>query len=128
MTISRQPSQPCGICGKDIDLRNDKIDQSGRPVHNNCYATQRTSGRIVQSSVTPLTAASATGGNVSTRAVHYHIRWSGNDTLDWDCFDTRSAAEERARELVRSNENYTIEEQDETCPRCANISGTSIPS
>ena len=51
-------------------------------------------------------------------AAHYHIRWSSKELLDWEPFDTRTDAEARAAQLVRSGETFTIEECDETCPRC----------
>jgi hypothetical protein len=49
---------------------------------------------------------------------HYHIRWSGKEELDWEAFDTRAEVEASAKQLVRPGEAYTIEEHDETCPRC----------
>jgi hypothetical protein len=49
---------------------------------------------------------------------HYHIRWSTKSALDWQRFRTRAEAEERADELVRENETYTIEEQSSDCPFC----------
>jgi len=49
---------------------------------------------------------------------HYHIRWSRVVALDWECFSTFDEAETRAKELVRRDETYTIEERDEACPRC----------
>lgn len=74
-----------------------------------------------QNSKTPLIAESASPERTRTR--HYHIHWSGSDTLDWERFETRSAAEDSARQLVRPGENYTIKEQGETCPRCISIRG-----
>jgi hypothetical protein len=50
--------------------------------------------------------------------LHYHIRWSCMTTLDWECFSSRAEAEARAKQLVRQEETYTIEEHDEACPRC----------
>jgi hypothetical protein len=50
--------------------------------------------------------------------IHYHIRWSGNVPLDWQRFSTPEEAKASARQLVRQGETYTIEEYDETCPRC----------
>ena len=50
---------------------------------------------------------------------HFHIKWSGHDELDWERFDAREMAEERARELVRPGEGYTIREQREGCPVCS---------
>jgi hypothetical protein len=49
---------------------------------------------------------------------HYHIHWSGKDSLDWESFASRADAQASARELVRPGETYTIEERDEACPRC----------
>jgi hypothetical protein len=49
---------------------------------------------------------------------HYHIHWSGKDGLDWESHASRADAEASARRLVRLGETYTIEEQDEACPRC----------
>ena len=49
---------------------------------------------------------------------HYHIRWSGKTTLDWERFSERAEAEASARQLMRPGEAYTIEEHDGTCPRC----------
>jgi hypothetical protein len=49
---------------------------------------------------------------------HYHIRWSGQALLDWQCFSTPEEAKASARQLVRQGETYSIEEHDETCPRC----------
>ncbi len=48
---------------------------------------------------------------------HYHIRWS-QLVLDWERFDTREEAEERAEQLVRDGESYTVEEFDGECARC----------
>ena len=50
-------------------------------------------------------------------AVHYHIQWS-SERLDWQRFNRCAEAEECAKELVLSDENYTIEKFDENCPRC----------
>ena len=49
---------------------------------------------------------------------HYHIRWSTKEVLDWAAFPTRAEAEASAAQLVRRGETYTIEERDDTCPRC----------
>lgn len=54
--------------------------------------------------------------------MHYHIRWS-NSELDWEPFGTREEAEASALNLVRPNENYTIQEFDETCSECATLTG-----
>ncbi len=50
-------------------------------------------------------------------ATHFHIRWS-QLTLDWERFDTREEAEERAMQLIREGEFYTIETFDGTCVSC----------
>jgi len=49
---------------------------------------------------------------------HYHIRWSGKALLDWQRFSAPEEAKASARQLVRQGETYSIEEHDETCPRC----------
>jgi hypothetical protein len=49
---------------------------------------------------------------------HYHTQWTGKDSLDWESHASRAEAQARATQLVRLGETYTIEEQDETCPRC----------
>ncbi len=49
---------------------------------------------------------------------HYHIRWSENVMLDWECFSTPAEAEATAEQLLRHGETYIIEKHDETCPRC----------
>jgi hypothetical protein len=47
---------------------------------------------------------------------HYHIRWENKATLDWECFQTYSDAAIRAKELVRPDEIFTIEEVSSDCP------------
>lgn len=54
-----------------------------------------------------------------TQSPHFHIRWSGKATLDWGCFSTRAQAEASAKQLVRQEETFTIEEHNGTCLRCA---------
>jgi hypothetical protein len=49
---------------------------------------------------------------------HYHIRWSGKPTLDWEDFSTRAEAQARAKQLVRQDETFTNEEHNGTCLRC----------
>lgn len=49
---------------------------------------------------------------------HYHIRWSDRTTLDWECFSTSAAAEKRAKDLVRPDQTYTVEEHSRSCHRC----------
>lgn len=51
--------------------------------------------------------------------IHYHIRWTGSEAMDWEPFDTQAEAEERAKKLSRFGETYTIEELGEGCTRCA---------
>jgi hypothetical protein len=51
--------------------------------------------------------------------LHYHIRWSSKEALDWERFASRVEAEERAKELVRPGETYILEEHEYACPRCA---------
>jgi len=57
--------------------------------------------------------------NRKTENSHYHIRWSHLIALDWECFSTFPEAEARAKELVRRDETYIIEERGQDCPRCA---------
>jgi hypothetical protein len=49
---------------------------------------------------------------------HYHIQWSSG-RLDWQRFDICVHADECAKELVLSDETYTIEGFGKECPRCA---------
>ena len=58
---------------------------------------------------------------------HYHIRWAQIPLLDWESFNTRVEAEAAAQILARPGETYTIEEYDETCPRCR-AAMTRLPS
>ena len=53
-----------------------------------------------------------------TQLPHYHIRWSRKATLDWESFSTPKEAAARAKELVRQDETFMIEEHDGTCLRC----------
>jgi hypothetical protein len=60
---------------------------------------------------------------------HYHIRWSGTESLDWECFSTSREAEASAERLVRQGETYTIEEHGEACPRCRTaMEAKSLPN
>lgn len=60
---------------------------------------------------------------------HYHIRWSGQALLDWQCFSTPEEAKASARQLVRQGETYIVEEHDEACARCqAAMNVKSMPS
>jgi hypothetical protein len=51
-------------------------------------------------------------------ATHFHIHWSGKETLDWEPFNTREEAERRAAEIVQRDEEYTVEEHGQDCPQC----------
>lgn len=51
--------------------------------------------------------------------VHYHIRWSSKDDLDWERFATRAEAERRANELALTGETYVVEARGESCSQCA---------
>jgi hypothetical protein len=53
-----------------------------------------------------------------TQSPHYHIRWSGNEELDWACFPTTAEALKSARRLAQPGERYTIEEENGACQRC----------
>ena len=50
--------------------------------------------------------------------IHYHIRWSGQNRLDWERFDSDADAVVAARQLKRLGETFTIEERDESCENC----------
>jgi hypothetical protein len=50
--------------------------------------------------------------------MHFHIRWS-NGKLDWERYSSRAEAEAGARNLMRQEETYVVEEFSNTgCPRC----------
>ena len=51
-------------------------------------------------------------------APHFHIRWSPGGQLDWENFHSRAAAQNRALELFRVGEQFTIEECFAECPVC----------
>ena len=42
-------------------------------------------------------------------AACFHIRWSRDGKLDWECHSSKAAAEASAKELVRPGESYSIE-------------------
>jgi hypothetical protein len=50
---------------------------------------------------------------------HFHIRWFPSRSLDWQRFDTKKEAEERAAELVLPGERYRIETVTQNCKMCA---------
>ena len=52
---------------------------------------------------------------------HYHIRWSGDTRVDWDCFTTAEEAKCCADQMVRWGEDYTVERFDEDCVRCEEL-------
>jgi hypothetical protein len=56
--------------------------------------------------------------DISSRP-HFHIRWHGQ-TLDWECFESREEAEERAAFLKRDGETFAIEEVN-VCPARAKL-------
>jgi hypothetical protein len=54
------------------------------------------------------------------RLMHYHIRWSSGK-VDWERYNSRAEAEAGARQLIRQEGTYQIEEfSDTACPRCRN--------
>jgi hypothetical protein len=57
----------------------------------------------------------------STR--HFHIRWSESN-VDWERFETRKEAEERAAQIALIGDTFTIEEFDYPCTRCAESTKT----
>ena len=48
--------------------------------------------------------------------VHFHIRWRGEAQLDWQCFESRADATERAVSLAQPDEEFAIEEISARCP------------
>jgi hypothetical protein len=59
--------------------------------------------------------------------VHYHIRWSGKTTLNWESFRTREEAQASAKKLARLGETYSVEEYDQACPRCLDAMKAKSP-
>jgi hypothetical protein len=57
--------------------------------------------------------------------LHYHIRW-GDGKLDWEAFQTEEEAKIAARELMRLDETYAIEQLDGGCLNCASIQSQSL--
>jgi hypothetical protein len=52
----------------------------------------------------------------------FHISWNGT-TLDWECFDSREEAAERAIFLKQEGETFKVEEvRTEECPLRASMS------
>lgn len=52
--------------------------------------------------------------------LHYHIRWS-NSKLDWEAFSTPEEAQSQAKQLVKVEERYVIEQVDGDCARCSEL-------
>lgn len=48
---------------------------------------------------------------------HFHIRWDSG-RLDWEPFNSREEAEQRAKEIVLSKETYSVEHFDSKCELC----------
>jgi hypothetical protein len=51
----------------------------------------------------------------SSAQLHFHIKWSSWDNLDWQCFSSRLEANSLAAHLVQPGETFTIEECSEDC-------------
>jgi hypothetical protein len=47
---------------------------------------------------------------------HFHIKWSHKDNLDRECFDNFRDATNRAQELLRPGEQFTIQMVLTACP------------
>jgi len=41
---------------------------------------------------------------------HFHIFWTQNQLMDWQCFETRADATMRAMELAQPGETFSVEE------------------
>ena len=59
--------------------------------------------------------------------LHYHIRWACGK-LDWEVFPTEDEARLAAKQLMRPNESYVIEQSDGTCPGCADLQSQNLSS
>lgn len=58
-------------------------------------------------------------GQENPRKMHYHIYWSDKGKLDWEAFDAKREATERALELASPFETFVIKTQDEaSCTAC----------
>jgi len=54
---------------------------------------------------------------------HYHIRWSGKTSLDWERFATVEEAISLAAQLARVGEGYSVEKfDDKNCIHCTHLS------
>jgi len=52
----------------------------------------------------------------SIPGTHFHIFWTQNHLMDWQCFETRAEATMRAMELVQPGETFSVEEILLQCP------------
>jgi len=58
--------------------------------------------------------------------MHHHIRWSSG-RLDWERFNTRPEADKSAKQLMRRQETYVIEECDDaTCQPCLKMANPHV--
>lgn len=53
--------------------------------------------------------------------IHFHIRWVSSGAVDWERHGTRAEAEEAAKQLSLKDEKFTVEQFDETCPKCQTL-------
>jgi hypothetical protein len=55
-------------------------------------------------------------------ASHFHIKWIELSNVDWERFETELDATERAMELVKPDETFSIEPfENDNCPHCGDI-------
>jgi len=47
---------------------------------------------------------------------HFHIKWSHKNDLDWECFNNFRDATNRAKELARPEEQFTVQMVLTACP------------
>ena len=47
---------------------------------------------------------------------HFHIFWTQNQLMDWQCFETRMDATMRAMELAQPGETFGVEQILLQCP------------
>ena len=50
--------------------------------------------------------------------IHYHIRWTKKNILDWEPFNTKHEALSHAIGFARAGDVFTIEEVSTPCPVC----------
>ena len=53
--------------------------------------------------------------------IHYHIRWLASGELDWERHDTRTRADQAAKQLSRPDERYAVEPFEGSCVKCARL-------